>query len=177
MELTHEHVKTIIGMIDDAQHLDEIELVFAGFRLHLRRGGSGDGTSRSFAPGTRARPAPHAPAARQPATSHASSQRPIQSPRQDYVAGGAEIALAEGEIAIRAPMIGTFYRAASPGDKPFVEVGQQLRADDSVGVIEVMKLFNTIRAGIDGTVVRIEAENASLVEFNQVLVVIAASKD
>lgn len=177
MELTHEHVKTIIGMIDDAQHLDEIELVFAGFRLHVRRGGSGDGTSRSFAPGTRARPAPHAPAARQPATSHASSQRPIQSPRQDYVAGGAEIALAEGEIAIRAPMIGTFYRAASPGDKPFVEVGQQLRADDSVGVIEVMKLFNTIRAGIDGTVVRIEAENASLVEFNQVLVVIAASKD
>ena len=177
MELTHEHVKSIIGMIDDAQHLDEIELVFAGFRLHLRRGGSGDGTSRSFAPGTRARPAPHAPAARQPATSHASSQRPIQSPRQDYVAGGAEIALAEGEIAIRAPMIGTFYRAASPGDKPFVEVGQQVRADDNVGVIEVMKLFNTIRAGIDGSVVRIEAENASLVEFNQVLVVIAASKD
>ena len=93
------------------------------------------------------------------------------------MAGGAEIALAEGEIAIRAPMIGTFYRAASPGDKPFVEVGQQVRADDNVGVIEVMKLFNTIRAGIDGTVVRIEAENASLVEFNQVLVVIAASKD
>ena len=175
MELTHEHVKSIIGMIDDAQHLDEIELVFAGFRLHVRRGGSGDGTSRSFAsaPAT----APHAPAARQPATSPASSRSPAQSPRQDHVAGGAEIALAEGEIAIRAPMIGTFYRAASPGDKPFVEVGQQVRADDNVGVIEVMKLFNTIRAGIDGSVVRIEAENASLVEFNQVLVVIAASKD
>ena len=175
MELTHEHVRSIIGMIDDAQHLDEIELVFAGFRLHVRRGGSGDGTSRSFAPAPA--PAPHAPAARQPATSHASSRSPAQSPRQDHVAGDAEIALAEGEIAIRAPMIGTFYRAASPGDKPFVEVGQQVRADDNVGVIEVMKLFNTIRAGIDGTVVRIEAENASLVEFNQVLVVIAASKD
>lgn len=175
MELTHEHVRSIIGMIDDAQHLEEIELVFAGFRLHVRRGGSGDGTSRSFAPAPA--PAPHAPAARQPATSHASSRSPAQSPRQDHVAGGAEIALAEGEIAIRAPMIGTFYRAASPGDKPFVEVGQQVRADDNVGVIEVMKLFNTIRAGIDGTVVRIEAENASLVEFNQVLVVIAAAKD
>ena len=175
MELTHEHVKSIIGMIDDAQHLDEIELVFAGFRLHVRRGGSGDGTSRSFAPAPA--PAPHTPAARQPATSPASSRSPAQPPRQDHVASGAEIALAEGEIAIRAPMIGTFYRAASPGDKPFVEVGQQVRADDSVGVIEVMKLFNTIRAGIDGSVVRIEAENASLVEFNQVLVVIAASKD
>ena len=70
-------------------------------------------------------------------------------------------------------MVGTFYRAASPGDKPFVEVGQRVKADDNIGVIEVMKLFNTIRAGVDGTVVRIQAENATLVEFNQILVVIS----
>ena len=81
--------------------------------------------------------------------------------------------LADGEIAIRAPMLGTFYRASAPGEKPFVEVGQKVKADDSVAVIEVMKLFNSIHAGVDGIVVRIDAENASLVEFNQVLIVIA----
>jgi acetyl-CoA carboxylase biotin carboxyl carrier protein len=80
---------------------------------------------------------------------------------------------AEGEVIIRAPMLGTFYRASSPGEKAFVEVGQKVKAGDSVGVIEVMKLFNSIQAGVDGTVVRIEVENASLVEFDQALIVIA----
>ena len=50
-------------------------------------------------------------------------------------------------------MLGVFYRAPCPGEKPFVEVGQRVRADDTVCLIEVMKLFNSIRAGVDGEVV------------------------
>ena len=162
MELTHKDVRSIISVIDDAQHLEEIELVFAGFRLHVRRGGSGDGNGRSSPP------APIAGSTVRPATAPAPAQ-PVAQPRP----ARAELQLAEGEIALRAPMLGTFYRASAPGEKPFVEVGQKVTADDSVAVIEVMKLFNSIRAGVEGTVVRIEAENASLVEFNQVLIVIA----
>jgi acetyl-CoA carboxylase biotin carboxyl carrier protein len=75
-------------------------------------------------------------------------------------------------VVIRAPMLGTFYRAASPGDPPFVEVGQRVKAGDTVCLIEVMKLFNTIRAGVDGTVTRILHENAGLVEFDEPLLVI-----
>jgi acetyl-CoA carboxylase biotin carboxyl carrier protein len=76
-------------------------------------------------------------------------------------------------VVIRAPMLGTFYRAPSPGEKPFVEVGQRVRADDTVCLIEVMKLFNSIRAGVDGEVVEILADNGGLVEFDQPLIFIA----
>ena len=172
MELSHKDVRSIISVIDEAQHLEEIELVFAGFRLHVRRGGSG--ANPAHAPQPAASGGPVARAAR-PALA-ASTSAPAQAQAQALAHSHpprAELLLAEGEIAIRAPMLGTFYRASAPGEKPFVEVGQQVKADDSVAVIEVMKLFNSIRAGVDGTVVRIDAENASLVEFNQVLIVIA----
>ena len=168
MELSHEDVRSIISIIDEAQHLEEIELVFAGFRLHVRRGGSG--ASPAHAPQPAASGSPTAQAARTALT--ATTPAPAQALAHSHPPR-AEVALAAGEIAIRAPMLGTFYRASAPGEKPFVEVGQKVKADDSVAVIEVMKLFNSIRAGVDGTVVRIDAENASLVEFNQVLIVIA----
>ena len=77
-----------------------------------------------------------------------------------------------GIVALRAPMLGTFYRASAPGEKPFVEVGQQVRADDTVCLIEVMKLFSSIRAGVDGEVVKILADNGNLVEFDQPLIFI-----
>ena len=70
-------------------------------------------------------------------------------------------------------MLGTFYRAQTPGAPPFVEVGQRVRADDTVCLIEVMKLFNSVKAGVEGVVTQILAENAKLVEYNEVLIVIS----
>ena len=176
MELTHKVVRDIVGMIDDAQHLEEMELVFGGFRLHVRRSaGGGDLSARgpavSHPPPTHAPPAQ--PQAGQPETRQpqAAWQAPTAAPTASAASSG-DIGLAEHEVAVLAPMIGTFYHAASPGDKPFVVAGQRVKADDTIGVIEVMKLFNTIRAGVEGTVVRIEADNATLVEYNQRLVVI-----
>ena len=168
MELSHKDVRSIISVIDEAQHLEEIELVFAGFRLHVRRGGSGASPAHAPQPAASGGPVARAALPALAASTPAPAQALTQSPP-----ARAEVPLTEGEIAIRAPMLGTFYRAAAPGEKPFVEVGQQVKADDNIAVIEVMKLFNSIRAGVDGTVVRIDAENASLVEFNQVLIVIA----
>ena len=157
MELTTKDVKNIIAIIDDAQHLNEIEIVFGGFRLHVHRN---------------AAPAASRPVAT-PAPTGAPADRRDTPSAEPMPSTGSGQALAGNEVAVRAPMIGTFYRAASPGAQPFVEVGQQVKASDDVGVIEVMKLFKTIHAGVDGTVVRIEAGNAELVEFNQVLIVIA----
>jgi acetyl-CoA carboxylase biotin carboxyl carrier protein len=71
---------------------------------------------------------------------------------------------------VRAPITGIFYRAPNPGAAPFVEVGQRVSPDDTIGIIEVMKVMNTMCAGIAGTVVEICVENAQLVEFEQVLV-------
>ena len=81
-------------------------------------------------------------------------------------------AVCAGMAAIRAPMLGTFYRAPAPGSPPFVEVGDNVKPEDTVCLIEVMKLFNTIRAGVAGKVVKIPVHNAATVQKDQILLII-----
>ena len=69
-------------------------------------------------------------------------------------------------------MVGTFYRAPSPGAAPFIEIGDRVQPDTVVCIIEVMKLMNTIHAEAAGTVREIRVENSQPVEFGQVLIVI-----
>lgn len=73
---------------------------------------------------------------------------------------------------LKSPMVGTFYRAASPGAKAFVEVGQHVKAGDTVCIIEAMKMFNQIEADHSGVVVEILAESGQPVEYDQPLLVI-----
>lgn len=73
-------------------------------------------------------------------------------------------------------MLGTFYRAPAPGEPPFVEVGDKVGADDTVCLMEVMKLFNSVKAGVAGTVVKIAAENGSMVEHGQTLILIESDQ-
>jgi len=149
MDLTHDDVAKILKIIDEAAHLDEVELEFAGLRLHVRRDASpGESVRRTAA--SAAVPAGVAVPAK---------KAPVAEPQAPA-----------GAVAVRAPMLGTFYRAPSPGENPFVEVGQHVKAGDTVCLIEVMKLFNSISAGVDGTVVAIPAQNGALVEYNQPLV-------
>jgi acetyl-CoA carboxylase biotin carboxyl carrier protein len=70
---------------------------------------------------------------------------------------------------VHAPSLGTFYRAPKPGVPPFVEIGSEITAETEVCLIEVMKLFTTVRAGVEGTVREIYAADAALVEFDQPL--------
>jgi acetyl-CoA carboxylase biotin carboxyl carrier protein len=76
---------------------------------------------------------------------------------------------------VRSPMVGTFYRAPQPGAPPFIEVGQAVDAQDVVCIIEVMKLMNSIRAGVHGTVTHILVDDAAAVEAGQPLIVLAPS--
>lgn len=73
------------------------------------------------------------------------------------------------DILIKAPLVGTFYRAASPEEKPFVIIGQQVKKGDVVGIIEAMKLMNEITAPEDGVVTAIEAGDGKMVEYDEVL--------
>ena len=75
--------------------------------------------------------------------------------------------------AVKSPMVGTFYRSPSPNSKPFVEVGQQVKATDVIGIIEAMKMMNQIEAGRAGTIEAIIAQDGQPVEFDQPLVIIA----
>ena len=74
--------------------------------------------------------------------------------------------------AVKSPMVGTFYRAPSPGAKSFVEVGSQVREGDTVCIIEAMKILNEIEADKSGTVTQILAENGQAVEYGQPLFII-----
>jgi acetyl-CoA carboxylase biotin carboxyl carrier protein len=75
----------------------------------------------------------------------------------------------DGAVAIEAPMLGTFYRASGPGEQPFVDVGSAVDPDSTVCIIEVMKMMNSVPAGVAGTVVEVAAENGQLVEYGQPL--------
>ena len=87
------------------------------------------------------------------------------------VAVPAPGALPPGHV-VRAPMVGTFYTSASPGGAPFVKVGQAVKAGDTIGIIEAMKMFNQIEADVAGSVVAVLAENGQPVEFDEPLFVI-----
>ena len=91
-------------------------------------------------------------------------------------AAAAEVAPADALPAghvVKAPMVGTFYASSSPGAAPFVKVGQQVKAGETLGVIEAMKMFNQIEADVSGTIQAILVENSQPVEFDQPMFVIA----
>ncbi len=71
---------------------------------------------------------------------------------------------------INAPIVGTFYRSASPDDKPFVMIGQQMKKGDVVGIVEAMKMMNEIHATEDGEVTQILVEDGEMVEFGQAII-------
>lgn len=77
-----------------------------------------------------------------------------------------------GAIVVRAPVAGTFYRAPSPAAEPFCKPGDRITAETTLGLVEVMKLFTSIQAGVAGTVTHIPAQNGALVEAGQALVLI-----
>ena len=74
--------------------------------------------------------------------------------------------------AVKSPMVGTFYRASSPGAKAFVEVGSQVKEGDTICIIEAMKILNEIEADKSGTVTQILCENGQAVEYGQPLLII-----
>lgn len=78
-------------------------------------------------------------------------------------------------LTIRSPMIGTFYRSSNPDKAPFVEVGDEIKAGQTVCVVEAMKLFNEIESEVSGRIVKILADNASPVEYDQPLFLVDPS--
>ncbi len=110
-----------------------------------------------------AAPAPAAPAPAVPAAP-APAAAPASAPAADT--GEAD---ESNYVAVKSPMVGTFYRSPAP-DKPiYVKVGDTISSGDTVCIIEAMKLFNEVEAEISGTIVKVMVEDASPVEYDQVL--------
>ena len=162
MDLTNEDVLNILKIIDESGYND-IRLEIGDLKLHVQKE-RGVGGELPFAPA----PAAVAPAAAVPAQIRPAPLAAV--PAAPAAAAPAAVALAPGEVAVPAPLLGIFYRAPSPGEKPFAEVGQKVKAEDTICIIEVMKLFNSVKAGVSGTVTQILAENGKMVEHGQVLI-------
>jgi len=109
-----------------------------------------------------------------PAAVHMPAPAPAPAPA---AAAPAESATAGSNLpaghVVKAPMVGTFYASASPGAAAFVKVGQQVKAGETLGIIEAMKMFNQIEAEVSGTVQAILVDNGQPVEFDQPMFVIA----
>ena len=150
--------------------LQDLEALIAQFgqsdwrELHLHAGDlelflSKDSGSR--APETRASAPAGAVAAAAPAPV------PVSAPAPAAAAGRADVP--DGWIVVKAPSLGTFYRAPKPGAAPFVESGSTVDADSELCLIEVMKLFTTLRAGATGVIREIYVSDGDLVEYDQPL--------
>jgi acetyl-CoA carboxylase biotin carboxyl carrier protein len=112
------------------------------------------------------------PQGQQSVTFHTSPQHAVAAPPAAVApVEAAAPAVPEGH-AVKSPMVGTFYRCASPGAKPFVEIGDTVAQGDTLCIVEAMKLMNEIEADVGGTIKSILAENGQAVEYGQPLFVI-----
>jgi acetyl-CoA carboxylase biotin carboxyl carrier protein len=156
MSLSHEDVKRLLELLD-ASKFDELHLETDGTKLTVRRNGAG---SMALAPP----PVNALPTASAPPTANAASKLATPAPT-----AAISPAAVTGLIDVRASMLGQFYSAPKPGAAPFVTVGAKVQRDTAIAIIEVMKLMNSISAGLDGEVVEILVRDGDLVEFDQVL--------
>jgi acetyl-CoA carboxylase biotin carboxyl carrier protein len=113
-----------------------------------------------------------APVASAPVAVAAAPAPIAAAPVAIVVEAPAADALPAGHV-VKAPMVGTFYVSATPGTPAFVKVGQQVKAGETLGIIEAMKMFNQIEADVAGTVQAILVENGQPVEFDEPMFVIA----
>ncbi|MGN6093214.1 MAG: acetyl-CoA carboxylase biotin carboxyl carrier protein [Luteibacter jiangsuensis] len=148
-------IKKLIDLLEES-NLAELEIKEGEEVVRLSRVPKG-GVAVA-APQMIAAPVATAPAAAAPAAAPA--------------APAAESGLPPGHV-VKAPMVGTFYAASTPGAPAFASVGQQVKAGETLGIIEAMKMFNQIEADVAGTVVAILVENGQPVEFDEPMFVIA----
>ncbi|EGI76255.1 acetyl-CoA carboxylase biotin carboxyl carrier protein [Hylemonella gracilis] len=148
-------LKTLIDLVSDS-NVSELEITEAEGKVRIVKGGTA--AVQAYAPPPVAMAPAGAPAAAAPA--------PAAAP-----AAPAAAAAATGHT-VKSPMVGTFYRSASPGAKSFVEVGQAVKQGDTLCIIEAMKILNEIEADKAGTVTQILCDNGQAVEYGQPLFII-----
>lgn len=161
MDLDLEELAAVIELLDKADFTD-FRYEKGDLRIAVRRGGQrldDDAASAPAEPAAVASTRPAAPVA-QPST---------RRPTAPAAPAGAPEAPEDGTVLVRSGMLGSFYRSPKPGDPSFVEIGDKVEADSVVCIVEVMKLMNSVAAGVAGEITAVHAENGDLVEYDQPL--------
>lgn len=149
MSLTGKDIAEIARLLD-ASHFTALDLQIGALKLRIRREGSGDD---------------YHPPERVPAQAGTAGDD-APDPR---LRGDSPDAI-KGEVDVIAPLLGNYYSAPRPGEDPFVQVGDRVDDDTIIAIIEVMKLMNSVRAGVSGTVAAVLVENGSAVQAGQPLI-------
>jgi acetyl-CoA carboxylase biotin carboxyl carrier protein len=149
-------LKTLIDLVSES-NISELEITEAEGKVRIVKAGAAQAAApmMAYAMQPAAAQAPEAPRAAAPAAPAA-----------------AEAPAVEAGHVVTSPMVGTFYRASSPGGKPLVEVGSSVKEGEAVCIIEAMKIMNEIEATHTGTITKVLCENGQPVEFGQPLFVI-----
>jgi acetyl-CoA carboxylase biotin carboxyl carrier protein len=145
-------LKTLIDLVSES-NVSELEITEAEGKVRIVKGGGA--SVQSFA-------APMPVAAPVVVAGPAAAAAPAAQPEPVAPSGHP----------VKSPMVGTFYRSASPGSKPFVEIGDSVKAGETVCIIEAMKILNEIEADTSGTIKQILCENGQAVEYGQPLFII-----
>ena len=146
-------IKDMITLMNE-NGLTELEIEKEGVRIKLKKGSNGFERAVEYVQPA----APSAPA-----------------PQADRGGTGAAPAEKRNVLEVKSPMVGTFYRAASPEAPPYVNIGDTIEVGQVVCIIEAMKLMNEIKSEVKGKIVDIQVDNAEPVEFGQVLFVVEPS--
>ena len=157
-------IKKLIDLLEES-NLAEIEIKEGEESVRLARIPKGQMMMQAAPQQMMAAPAAHHP---EPA------RGPVATPALAATAAEAQKAkpdVPEGHT-VRSPMVGTFYAAPNPDAPPFVKIGQTIKAGDTLGIIEAMKMFNPIEADVSGTVLKILVESGQPIEFDEPLFVI-----
>ena len=170
--LTNEDVADILALLDSLPY-DELDLETPRFRLTLRRTAAGWTQSTQVL----AAPASAAHGVEGPPPPSIGGKGPFTPVDGDGSGAEDGVEDEDGElVAVRAPLPGTFYRAPRPGAAPFVEVGSHVGADTVIGIVETMKLMNSVPAGVAGVVAEFCVANAELAAQGAVLLRIRADR-
>jgi len=147
-------LKTLIDLVSES-NVSELEITEAEGKVRIVKAGTTVVQQVVAAPMQAAAPA----------------QAAMAAPAAPVAEATPAAAAPTGHV-VKSPMVGTFYRASSPGAKPFVEVGSQVKEGETLCIVEAMKILNEIEADKAGTVTRILGENGQAVEYGQPLFVI-----
>jgi acetyl-CoA carboxylase biotin carboxyl carrier protein len=152
VDLSPDDVRDLLRVLDSSG-LDELHLELGDLTLTVRREGASGWTAQQQV-------------LRRPAVERGGEPTGVveqQTPRA---------AVPEGLVAVHPPLLGTFYRAPKPGAPPFVDVGDLVREDTVVGIVETMKMMTPVHAGVRGTVVEFRTDNGEFADTDAVLLLV-----
>ncbi len=177
--ITQEDVLLILKLLDESA-FDELHVEMENLKLSARKHGKGISLEEAAFEGKSPKPPLTIETTSAEGQGLDLSGRKLTGSKVEAQLGKQTCepsATGQGLNPIKAPMLGTFYRTPKPGAPPYVEVGSVVNEDDPVGIIEVMKLFNTVKAGVRGQIVQVCAEQGQMVEFQQTLFLVEEISD